>query len=133
MTEYVEVLLGLSDGRRLYAEFVAIEAAHELEIPTPAVRFFRHQRAPDGWPLRAWTDERRLSGEVRPGETAVWILADLPRDELAVTVAHECHHVRYHRRYGVGHYSPKEMASMEAAAEDFALRFTQRRTQKEQR
>jgi len=124
MTPYIEVPIGSTDGRRLYCEHVAILAAHELEIPTPSVHFFLHRPTPDGWPLRAWTDERRLTGEVRQGEAAVWILADLSRDELAVTVAHECHHVRYHARYGVGHYSPREMASMEAAAEHFAVRFT---------
>ena len=133
MTDYVETLVGSTDGRRLFAEHFAILAAHELEIPTPSVHFFLHRPTPDGWPLRAWTDERRLTGEVRQGEAAVWILADLPRDELAVTVAHECHHVRYHARYGVGYYTPREQAVMEAAAEDFALRFTQRRTRKEQR
>ncbi len=69
-----------------------------------------------------------LSGEVRHGESAIWILADLPRDELAVVVAHECHHVAYHTRYGTGYYSPKELAALEAAAEDFAVRFTQHRT-----
>ncbi len=129
MTPYVEVVLGSSDGRRLYAEFVAIEAAHELRVDVPVVRFFRHQRAPDGFPLEAWTDERELAGAVRQGEPAVWILAGLRRDDLAVVVAHECHHVWYHRRYGHGYYSPREEAVMEAAAESFALRFTQRRTQ----
>jgi len=131
MTNYIEWLVGSADGRRVFCEFVATAAAHELEIPTPTVHFFLHRPAPDGWPLRAWTDERRLTGEVRPGETAVWILADLPRAELAVVVAHECHHVAYHTRYGAGFYGLKELAVMEAAAEDFALRFTQRRTQKE--
>jgi len=130
VTPYIETLVGSTDGRRLFAEHVAILAAHELAIPTPAVRFFIHRPAPDGWPLQAWTDERRLLGEVRQGEAAVWILADLPRDELAVTVAHECHHVRYHRRYGVGHYSPREMAAMETAAESFAVRFTASHTRK---
>lgn len=131
MTPYIETLVGSTDGRRLYCEHVAILAAHELRVDVPIVRFFRHQRAPDGWPLQAWTDERRLTGEVRQGETAVWILADLPRDELAVVVAHEVHHVAYHTRYGSGYYTPREQAVMEAAAESFALRFTQRRTQKE--
>jgi len=129
MTPYVEVLLGSTDGRRLFAEHVAILAAHELEIPTPSVHFFLHRPAPDGWPLQAWSDERRLTGEVRHGESAVWVLADLPRAELAVVVAHECHHVAYHTRYGSGYASPKEQVHMELLAERFALRFTQRRTQ----
>ena len=124
MTNYLEIIVATLDGRRLFAEHVALTAASELGIPVPQVRFFVHRPTPDGWPLQAWTDERRLSGEVRQGETAVWILADLPRAELAVVVAHEVHHVAYQNRYGVGHYSPKEMASMEAAAEDFAVRFS---------
>ncbi len=31
MTPYIEVQVGSTDGRRLYAEFVAIAAAHELD------------------------------------------------------------------------------------------------------
>ena len=132
MTPYAEVLLASHDGRRLYCEHVAILAAHELEIPTPVVRFFRHQRAPDGFPLEAWSDERRLAGETRgwePGE--IWVWADQPRDALAATVRHECHHLAYFSRFGHGYFTPRELAVMETAAEDFALRFTQRRTQKE--
>ncbi len=124
MTPYIEVIVATLDGRRLFAEHVAIEAAHELRVDVPVVRFFRHQRAPDGWPLQAWTDERRLSGEVRQGEAAVWILAGLPRDELAVVVAHEVHHVAYHTRYGSGYFTPREQAVMEAAAEDFAQKWS---------
>lgn len=131
MTPYVEVIVATLDGRRLFAEHVAIEAAHELRVDVPVVRFFRHQRAPDGWPLQAWSDERRLSGEVRQGERAVWILAGLPRDELAATVRHEVHHVAYHSRHGHGYFTPREQADMELLAENFALRETQRRTQKE--
>ncbi len=66
MTPYIEVQVGSTDGRLLYAEFVAIAAAHELEIPTPTVHFFLHRPAPDGWPLRTWTDERRLVGRGAP-------------------------------------------------------------------
>ena len=131
MTDYIEVPIGSTDGRRLLAEHFAILASHELAIPTPSVHFFRHRPAPDGWPLRAWTDERRLLGQVHQGESAIWILADLPRDELAVTVAHEAHHLAYFSRYGVGCHTPREQVRMELDAEIFALRFTRRRTQKE--
>ena len=133
MTPYLEVIVATLDGRRLFAEHVAIEAAYELRVDVPVVRFFRHQRAPDGFPLEAWSDERRLAGETRPGEAAVWVLADQPRSEMAATVRHEVHHVAYHTRYGHGYFTPKEQAHMELLAEDFALRFTQRRTRKETR
>ena len=129
MTDYVEVPIGSTDGRRLYCEFVAIEAAHELGISTPRVRFFLHRATPDGWPLESWRDERRLGGETRWWEPdAVWVLADLPRSDLAVTVAHEAHHLAYFSRYGVGCHTPREQVRMELDAEIFALRFTQRRT-----
>ncbi len=125
MTAYAEVIVATLDGRRLFAEHVAGEAARELKIPTPAVHFFRHQRAPDGFPLRAWTDERVLAGEVRPGEAAVWVLANQSSAELAATVRHECHHLSWHARFGFGSVSPKEQAVMELLAERFALRETQ--------
>ena len=124
MTPYLEVIVATLDGRRLFAEHVALTAASELGIPVPQVRFFVHRPTPDGWPLQAWTDERRLTGEVRPGETAVWILAGLPRVELAITVAHEAHHVAYHARYGSGYFTPREQAVMEAAAEAFAQKWS---------
>lgn len=125
MTEYLQVPIGPSDGRRLYAEYVATCAAQKLGIRPPAVRFFLHRPTPDGWPLEAWRDERHLVGETRSWQTdSVWVLADLPRHELASVVAHEVHHVWWHRRYGAGYYSPREQAVMESAAESFALRFT---------
>ncbi len=128
MTPYIETLIGSTDGRRLYCEFVAIGAAHELKIPTPSVHFFLHRPTPDGWPLQAWTDERRLAGAVRQGEAAVWILAGLPRDQLAATVRHEVHHVWYHTRFGSGCFTPREQVQMEIDAESFASNFMHPRT-----
>jgi len=125
MTPYIEVPVGSTDGRRVYCEYVAILAAHELEIPTPVVRFFRHQRAPDGFPLEAWSNERRLAGETRgwePGE--IWVWADQSRSELAATVRHEAHHLSYFRRYGSGYFTPREQAVMELLAEDFAQKWS---------
>ncbi len=134
MTDYIETLVGPTDGRRLYCEHFAILAAHELEIPTPAVRFFLHRPTPDGWPLEAWSDERRLGGATRWWEPdAIWALADLPRSGLAAVVAHEVHHLYYFSRFGSGCFTPREQVQMEVDAESFASNFMHPRTQKEQR
>lgn len=127
MIEYLQIPIGPSDGRRLYAEYVATNAAYALGIRPPAVRFFLHRPTPDGWPGEAWTDARHLAGEVRPNQLdAIWVLADLARHELASVVAHETHHVWWYGVHGTsyGHYNAREKAVMERAADDFAAHFT---------
>jgi len=125
VTPYLQIPIGPSDGRRLFAEYVATNAAHALGIRPPAVRFFLHRPAPAGWPLEAWTDERHLAGETRAWELgAIWVLGELPRPDLACAVAHEVHHVAWFTHYGTGYQSPREQAVMERAADDFAARFT---------
>ncbi len=129
MTPYAEVLLASHDARRLYSEFVAIAAAHELGIRVPKVRFFVHRPTPDGWPLESWSDGRRLAGEARSWQPdAVWVLADLPRSELGAVVAHEVHHLSYFSRFGSGCFTPREQVQMEVDAESFASNFMHPRT-----
>jgi hypothetical protein len=137
MTEPVAYLeLGAPETmRRIWADLIAAEAAAELGIPPPAVRLFVAGTAPRRWHHRTWTDDRQLHGEfsaAAPGE--IWVRQGLPRDQMALTVAHEVAHVAWHAAYGSPWATDRtydsERAADEAAAQSFARRFTARRTRR---
>lgn len=122
---YAEVpAVAVSTGSRLFAEFIASQAASDLGIPTPVVRWFRHAAAPQGWGWEAWQDDRRLAGEARAWRVGeVWVMAGLSRRELAAVLAHEVHHDAMHRRFGPGDYSAPEINALEVGAEAYASAF----------
>lgn len=117
--------------RRVFADFVCGEAARELGIAAPRVRFFAAGIAPPDWDHRTWTDERQLHGEFRAAAPSeIWVRHNLPRDQMAQAVAHEVHHAAWHVAYGSPSESDRtylaERAADEAAAERFASHFVRR-------
>lgn len=115
---------------RLLAQELAGRAAAELDIAAPRLRFFVKSSAPTAWPV-AWESDRALAGLVdweRAGE--VWIAVGLSAFDLAVTIGHEAHHVRYGARTGIyesrSSPTPGEQPAMERAAEAYGFDFSRR-------
>lgn len=95
MYEYIEIAEGEIRSEKREAVHRAIAfCCKELRIPAPGLRWFAPSDNAFGFSsIGEFANEGDLLGLATRDNKEIWIRADLPIDETAETVAHECLHI----------------------------------------